>query len=795
MELTFLQAQNPLRKRFDEHGKHSYPNVSTFTSHSIPFVTLKEFHFLVRQQAAMGNCLLKGNVLHPLNNESRAGSTDRDAYTQWLCLDADGLTGVSKALAFLERLGLAEHSYVLQWSSSAFLAHEGHTNTDFNAHVFLKLSEPVSPHRLKLWLKQKNMDAFREDLQLTASDMSLRWGLDITTCQNDKLLFIAPPDVQAPYEDTLGDPNKRITYHKGKHDAVPTTILALDSLDPEKIRKQELEIINELRIEKGLDKKRATAFTLKGTSVPYLANPSHATITDTREDRGFVYFNLNGGDSWAYYHPADNYEYLYNFKGEPTYRTEELLPEYYKFRTKESGLVKAEGRVAFGFRGLQDGAVYNGFYDPETDSLELHMARRAQDVLIFLKEYHIELEALPTFRLMHNPHHEGPRIDLDKKQINLFVASELERSATLNASPTPVIDKVLNHVLGPNNVSHFMNWLAFVVQYKRASGTGWVLHGSQGTGKGILFHRILKPMIGHHNARQLRTANFEDNYNGFLENSTLINVDEVDVPESRREKTIMSDLKNYMTEETIAIRKMYSNVYEVRNLTNWIYSSNKRNPVVVEMTDRRFNIADCQPHTLNISASEIEAIKDELPAFMWHMLVYPVDQRQAQTAGITKAKTDMQSLSETSVDEIANALIHGRAHVLHSYCEDDAEILDLDQRIIYQKYNLLVREIICDGRDRFTRADVRIIFEATVGKVPSTPAKFTKYLKHHGVEVGLNKIDGKPQRGSVVVKWSDEEEWFTRTQREYGVMKPVKNSRTEELNDDKLQRTGKTTPD
>lgn len=771
VEITFLQAHRPLRKRFDAKGKHSYPQAYEFTSLSIPIDNLQNFHYAIVQQAAIGNCLLKGSVERPLLHESRAGATNRDQYTQWLGLDCDGLTGVSSAIEFLARVGLAGYSYVLQWSSSAFLRYQGELNTDFNAHLYLLLSEPVSPHRLKLWLKQKNFDVFREDLALSASDVALRWGLDITTCQNDKLLFIAPPDVQPPYEDTISD--ARITYHPGQYETVPLPALGLQELDPEAIRKQELDIINQLRLDKGLERKRAASFALKGTNVEYLPNPSRAKITGTKQDRGFTYFNLNGGDSWAYYHPENNFEFIFNFKGEPTYRTEELLPEYYRRKAKETGIEKAGGRLAVGFRGLQDGAAYNGFYDAATQELELYMARRGADVITFLAEYGVELETLPTFRLIHDPHCKKSRLDFENKEINLFTHSVLERTAAPNVSPTPVIDKILSHVIGPKNVSHFINWLAFVVQTKRASGTGWVFHGNQGTGKGILFHRILRPMIGRHNAVQMRTANFEDNYNGFLENTTLINVDEVDVPESRREKTIMADLKNYMTEDTISIRKMYSNVYEVKNRTNWIFSSNKRNPVIVEMSDRRFNIADYQPHPLRITDVELAQLEQELPAFMWHMLSYPVDELRAQTAAVTEAKLDMQQLSETSVDEIANALILGKAHVLHAYCEDEAEILDLDHRLVVKRYNELVREIVCEGRDRLTRTDLRTIFEATVGKVPSTPAKFTKYLRHHGLKVGVNRVDGRAERGSLIVEWCDDDDWFVRTRREYGVMKSV----------------------
>jgi hypothetical protein len=80
---------------------------------------------------------------------------------------------------------------------------------------------------------------------------------------------------------------------------------------------------------------------------------------------------------------------------------------------------------------------------------------------------------------------------------------------------------------------------------------------------------------------------------------------------------------------------------------------------------------------------------------------------------------------------------------------------------------------VCEGLDRFTRADLKIIFESTVGKVPNTPAKFTKYLKHHGLDVGPNRIRGKTERGSLVIEWRDSADWFTKTQRDYGVMKTV----------------------
>jgi hypothetical protein len=781
MDVTFLQARMPLRKRFDEHGKHSYPNVSNFTSTTLDVPDLKSFHMLLIAQAAMGNCLLKGVVTRPLVDESRAGSTNRDELTWWICLDCDGMDTVHSADEFLERIGLSGISYIQQLSSSSYLRKDGVLDTRFNVHIFMQLDQAINPHHLKLWLKHKNFTCFPNDIELTASDVALRWGLDITTCQNDKLLYIAPPDVHTPYEDTL-KPEERITYHPRPLDEVPAADMGLLMLDPAKVKKQEMDFINTLRLDKGLEKKRATAFNLKGNNVEYMANPSHAQITDTREDRGFVYFNLNGGDSWAYYHPADNHEFIFNFKGEPTYRTEELLPEYYAFKTKSDGIKKAGGRIPVGFRGLQDGVLYNGFYDEDRDELELYAAKRTADVIIFLAQYGVVVESLPTFRLIHDPLSQGPRIDLDNETVNLFTVSILEKEAKPDTSPTPIIDRIIKHVMGDNNVQLFINWFAYIVQNKTATGTGIVCHGCQGTGKGVLFHHVLRPIIGDRNAKLMRTANFEDSFNGFLENTILLGIDEVDVPESRQDKRIMADLKNYMTEKTISIRKMHASAYEVQNRLNFIYFSNQRNPVLVEQTDRRFNIMEYRPDPISLTADEIDQIQDELPGFMYQLLMYPVNERMAKTAAITAAKLEMQELSETSVDQIARALTQGKANVLHSFCEDPDEVLDLDKKLLFKRYNDLIREIICEGRTRFTRTDIKVIFEACVGRVPDTPAKFTKYLHHHGIKVGLNRIDGEIVRGSLVVEWTDDKDWLARAQREYGVMKTVSSDQqTKEL--------------
>ena len=60
-------------------------------------------HQAIVHHAAQGNCLLKGNLRKQLQDESRAGATDRAGLTQFLALDFDGI-----ALSTLDALSFRD---------------------------------------------------------------------------------------------------------------------------------------------------------------------------------------------------------------------------------------------------------------------------------------------------------------------------------------------------------------------------------------------------------------------------------------------------------------------------------------------------------------------------------------------------------------------------------------------------------------------------------------------------------------------------------------------------------------
>ena len=98
--------------------------------------------------------------------------------------------------------------------------------------------------------------------------------------------------------------------------------------------------IAELRDAMGLPTKKIK-YKVVGTQEVML-QPDESVITETKTERGFVYFNLNGGDSWAYYHPENNPDYILNFKGEPAYLTKELLPDYWQQLTNTGSSTRTQ---------------------------------------------------------------------------------------------------------------------------------------------------------------------------------------------------------------------------------------------------------------------------------------------------------------------------------------------------------------------------------------------------------------------------------------------------------------------
>lgn len=772
MKISFLSATKPIIKSYelDRQGqliKHSYPFIYEVTSHEENPNTLNDLSNLMLKHAKKGNCLLKGNLARPLVMESRKGSTDSEEKTEWVCLDLDGIENYQSVDLFLKDIGCGDIDYVLQWSSSMGIEN----NAGFRCHIFMQLAQPAHPQILKHWLMSLNLNtpALNAQLELTKTGNSLRWPLDITTCQNDKLLYIAPPELGINIPDPFPG-TKRISFVKSLKRALslPFPIPSRDTL-----RERMDARITELRALNNLPKRRATKYKFTGT-VEYMVNPDSGVITETKTERGFTYFNINGGDSWAYYHPEDNPKFIFNFKGEPAYRTEDLLPEYWAKLQQASTTYapNAQGLTYLAFRDFRTSNYFNGCYNASTNHLDIAMAKNESQLRQFMQQHGQTMgEFVPDWNLVWNPH-TSTTVDAGAKQLNTYQPSIYFQSTTQvgkakkPAALPPTISKVISHVLAHDvpTTNHLINWLAVIVQTKNKTGTAWVWHGTQGTGKGVLFHQILTPLFGEVNVVSKRMEELESEFTGFMENKFLVFIDEIEAGNSLYHSKISAKLKNLIVEPTISIRRMYTPAYMAPNYANMIFASNKAGAVEISPDDRRYNVGPYQEKAIKISSTEIDTIATEIQAFYDYLMQYPADIDKARTPLVSAARSTLIDISRTAVDTVADAILSGDLTFLWDHLPAKSSAITPLQNLRYQPFRDLMVELVTTQVPQLSREDLQVIMEWCVGNIPQSPHKFTALMKHHRIH--LTQVwKGRNVRG-ITVTWQYDQKWLAQAKKE-----------------------------
>lgn len=755
MKATFLAAAVPLTKTFTlENGqlkKSGHPRIIDVSSFEHEFEDIETLYSCIQAHAEEGHSFLKGGVSRQLTNESRAGASDLNAPTQVLLLDLDGIKGVSNTQQLLDQLRLGDVDHIVQYSSSMGVIPE----RGQSAHVFMLIDKPWYPGMLKQWLMHMNLTNFilRQNLGLASTCNALRWALDVSTCQNDKLIYIAPPILGPGVVDHFeGD---RIQLIKGaKRYAELGALGPIPSAEANRIASE--AALNDLREKAGLPRRKRLSFTSSGP-IEYMARPDQAVVTGVKKERGFVYLNLNNGDSWGYYHAESNPEFIHNFKGEPVYKTSELLPEYWAEARKEINTPRFDqsGTIFLAFRDFRTAAYWNGTWNKGTNALDLHQARGSEQIRDFLKQHGQPVgDFIPDWNVIFNPS-STVSIDTVAKTVNTFQPTRYMLLKPGITEVPPLIRRIFFHALGSDDEAyeHFLNWLAVAFRYRTMTGTAQVLHGVQGTGKGLMRNRVLAPLFGYVEAK--RTREFDSQFNGWLEKTLILWIDEAEIALQPGHSLIESDLKNYITEPVVSIRKMHMLPYLTDNYMSLILASNKGQIITIDPSDRRFNVAPFQPRGLVISKEEVARISDELEAFASYLLTRTADTEIARIPLNNPAKQKLIHIGMASIDVVCNAILTGDFAFL--WDQRPLEHLkegsgNVEGDILGGKYIRLMKEIALDRRKVLIREEVQTILAWTIGGISPSPYKFASTIKHHGIILESTSRDGKSVRG-IKVDW------------------------------------------
>ena len=707
MQLTFLEAASGQRlsKRHSvTNGFTPYPHVKNVNSHehTIPLdgTGLAMLERLMRDHSTNGHCLLKGGLKRPLENESRAGKTDRVAYSNLLVLDIDGITlpghtnpktfskhdVSSLAKTIMRELppAVQDCSFIAQASASLGLKGE-----KISLHIFILLSHAMPAKALKLWFQHCNFESklFSSQLELSSNGHSLKYPLDISVADNSKLIFIAPPTFEDGTHDPFTDCDERIVCVSGITDTLDLGKLMSD-ISPEVVHQRSNEHKNKLRVKRGFNakKEKLTIATVNNKSEEILSNPDRMSITVYDDSHpNFIHCNVNGGDSNAYYFKLEDPTYMFNFKGEPIWSIEQADPDFYKtlFDVYQKEMAK-EGRATFpvALRDYYTDTHYNGVFDPNLNQFSENfplMPCASSSIEGFMRSHgRSRPDFVPDARVVFDPASDEAAVNLSTVPyfVNMFRKTEyllsnreheplsMGDSAKI-ADSCPLIYKLMTHILGGQSleVEHFTNWLAYIFQTRKKAMTAWVLQGVPGTGKGIFYTKVLRPLFGNEHVPMRALQNIEEQFNLYMRQALFLVVDEFHMASANSGAMKIADkLKNAITENTMTIRAMRSNQVEMPNYTNFIFLTNRMDAVKIEEGDRRYNIAPRQEQKLeHVYPEVIEGIDDisaELHKFAALLRNYKVNKQLVRTPIANSAKAQMAQVTMSVMEEFFAAVRH-----------------------------------------------------------------------------------------------------------------------------------------
>lgn len=420
-------------------------------------------------------------------------------------------------------------------------------------------------------------------------------------------------------------------------------------------------------------------------------------------------------------------------------------------------------------RDFKTDRLYNGFYDSENNEVVIARAANESRLRSFMKQHGMPVpDFIPDWDLRYDPS-SNVRYDSENKVINQYRASPFYALSTKRKvlEIPKTIRKVIESAVGTGEIFwHFINWLAFVIQKRQMTKTAWVLHGNQGTGKGILFNKIITPMLGQQNVHGVLMQQLESQFNGYLEHSIVVFVDEVQISKLTKNSQVGGDLKSFIVEPVLSIRNMHSETRRVNNHSNWIFASNTPDPVAIEVTDRRYNVGVFQKTRLVLTPEEFKQVDAEVPDLFLFLMQYAVDEMKVHTVLDTEDRKLLISINRTSVDEIADALLGGDLQWLIDQLPSSTDPMFNTQAA--SAYRSLMEQLIQHGRywKNISRDEMLIVFNYCVGDMKISPHKFTSMLKHHRIYTKKVRRDNDLFYG-IPIEWKQDDAWFSEVQKKY----------------------------
>lgn len=729
MKLHFIEApkDGPLRKQIGmaDGVDRSFPNAYALSSYEyevdVDAEGLRQYRDLLAEQANKGRALMKGLFPRELKCESRAGLIANEGNTRLLVLDVDGIAmsdvklaegtataedvkAIAESVIKLMPEDLHNVSYIALASSSF-----GISASKVSIHIHMFLDTPISVDMLKEWLRAVNFmqPEIYEKLTLTKQKIGIKSIVDECLAQQSRIVYIAPPFFGPKIKNPFADPQDRIVLVE-KEKAVLNLEHQLEVMDElhSWIDEQQAKKLEELQKKFGVPtrKRKMKKVYLNGQKSWVVEDPERSRLSYHSDTDKIVAYNRPGDKSGPYFVWKANPEILHSLKpSELPELFSAVDPEAYELHVRKFGTGHTEQVVHGKKRRLQHHMFIDQLsdkyhilsHDPDDDIIVELYAKTAQTAEEFLRYKNATVpDPVPTWYIEFDPSDTRSLIrDMDKVVVNKFIPSEymLDESehelaglvtygeAHSMAFSCPIIYTVIHHMLGNDDEAfeHFVNWFAYIFQTRQKSGKAWLVHGTNGTGKGLFFNRIVTALFTQHHCKQQTLPEIiDDQFNGWMEHCIFLMIDEFNLENANKSVVATAnEFKRMITEPTFSMRKMRVERETRKQHMNIVLGSNDVGALAME-DKRRINVAPRQTVMLDQVFPEIEdkevfdpIIDGEIPTFAQFLRGFKVSVKQARTMLKNEAKVQASEAGLNAAERFFKAFKEGDFAVF-------AEILD-----------------------------------------------------------------------------------------------------------------------
>lgn len=223
----------------------------------------------------------------------------------------------------------------------------------------------------------------------------------------------------------------------------------------------------------------------------------------------------------------------------------------------------------------------------------------------------------------------------------------------------------------------FLDYLAYTVQYPKEKITwGVLIQGVDGAGK-TWFSTMMAAILGGPNVRGVDASALQDKFTKWAQGHRMVFFEEIRLQGHNRFE-VLDKLKPFISNETVNVRRMQTDLYEIPNVTNYVMFTNYLDALPINSNDRRYFVIrtffQTASHLIEFEKKHPTYFTDlfnmvtfEGAALRWWLLNRQIsdDFRAKGRAPETAARAMMIDESEASDDlDLVQTLIAANEHPL-----------------------------------------------------------------------------------------------------------------------------------